>query len=177
MEQKVVAVFEDHAVKALNFGPDRIFIRFTESGHIRGCLFEESVQFGSVQEAVKKLIVGLYKEPFGSNLGFGDFRFGLVRNGREIEWLTRESHPVCFMFMDCTNSMHWTFESDEGEFKNEHSARFVYYGSIPLIPSAQSLEKILECRAHVELQQFAVSYDFDNSKVIVNLKWIERSGE
>lgn len=177
MEQKVVAVFEDHAVKALNFDPDRIFIRFTKAGHIRGCLFEESVRFSSVQEAVKKLIAGLYKEPFGFKIGFSDFGFGLIKNGREIEWLTRETHPVCFIFMDCTNSMHWTFESDEGEFKNEHSARFVYYGSIPLIPSAQSLEKILECRAHVELQQFAVSYDFDNSKVIVNLKWIERSGE
>lgn len=175
MESKIVIAFENSALKALKFGLDRIFIRIAEDGQIRGCRFEEATHSSNVQEAAEKLEVGLKKKPLEGVLSRDDFRIGLIKHDREIDWLTRESHPIPFIFMEYTSSLRWTFESDDGEFKKEHSARLAYFDRIPEIASASTLKGSLECRASIKVTKFEVSYDFTKPEVIVNLKWTENN--
>lgn len=176
MEKRIIAVFENRIAKILNFGPDRIFVRIVKDGQIRGSTFEEATKFDTVQEAVDMLCAGIRKEPAGSALSAGSFRVGVLKNdGKEIDWLTRENHPVPFIFADCTSSLNWTFESNDGEFKDEYSARFVFSGKVPEIASASSLKEILEHRAPIRVTKLEISYDYKKPEVIAILKWKERN--
>lgn len=176
MEKRIIAVFENRIAKILNFGPDRIFIRITENDQICGSSFEEATKFDTVQTAINALCTGIRKKSADSDLSIGSFRIGLLKNnGKTVDWLTRENHPVPFIFMDCTSSLNWTFESDDGEFKDEYSARFVFSGKIPEIASASSLKEILENRAPIRITKFEVSYDYKKPEAVAKLKWIERN--
>lgn len=176
MEKRIIAVFENRIAKILNFGPDRIFVRIVKDGQIRGSTFEEATKFSSVQEAIDALCIGIKKEPVGVDLFLPDFRLGLLmKDGRTVDWLTRENHPVAFAFMNRTASLRWTFECNDGEFKNEYLARFSFYGKIPEIASIPFLKESLERTTHIEVTKLEILYDFTKPEVTVNLKWKERN--